>query len=212
MPAPAPGATLPALSAVQPVLFTPRLRLVGNDAGLGPAVAAFVRRNRAHLAPWDPPTPEAFYTEATQTERVREGVAALAAGTAFRYWLTWAERPGEVIGSVHFSQVARGAFHNAMLGYALDAECEGLGLMTEALQAGIAEMFSPRVNLHRLQAAYRPENTRSGAVLARLGFEDEGLARQYLYIAGAWRDHRITALRNPAFRRPTGWVAAPAAP
>lgn len=207
----APSGPLP-LSAVRPVLHTPRLHLVGNDASLGPAVAAFVQRNRAHLAPWDPPTPEAFFTEAAQTARVHEGMAALAAGTAFRYWLTWAERPGEVIGSIHFSQVARGAFHNAMLGYALDAECQGLGLMTEALQAGIAEMFSPRVNLHRLQAAYRPENTRSGAVLARLGFEDEGLARHYLYIAGAWRDHRITALRNPAFRCPAGWANAEPAP
>jgi hypothetical protein len=32
-----------------------------------------------------------------------------------------------------------------------------------------------------------------------LGFEDEGLAREYLYIDGAWRDHRLFALRNAAF-------------
>ena len=115
------------------------------------------------------------------------------------------DAPGRVIGSIHFSQVARGAFHNTMLGYALDAQRQGQGLMHEALQAGIAEMFSPRVNLHRIQAAWRPENARSGAVLSRLGFEDEGLARHYLFINGDWRDHRIAALRNPDFRAPTGW-------
>ena len=40
---------------------------------------------------------------------------------------------------------------------------------------------------------------RSTALLARLGFEDEGLAREYLFIDGAWRDHRMFALRNAAF-------------
>ena len=203
------------LSAVRPVLLTDRLRLVGDDEHLGPAVARFVSRNRAHLAPWDPPTPESFYSPQAQAERVQDSVAALRRGTAFRYWLMWRLPAGcpqapatdavEVIGSLHFSQVARGAFHNAMLGYALDEGCQGQGLMSEALQAGIAEMFSPRVNLHRIQAAYRPENQRSGAVLRRLGFEDEGLARHYLYIDGAWRDHRITALRNPAFQPPADW-------
>lgn len=34
---------------------------------------------------------------------------------------------------------------------------------------------------------------------ARLSFEDEGLAREYLFIDGAWRDHRMFALRNAAF-------------
>jgi len=111
----------------------------------------------------------------------------------------------EVIGSIHFNQVQRGAFHSAMLGYSLDEAYVGQGLMTEALAAGIAEMFSPRVNLHRLQAAYRPENARSAAVLERLGFQFEGMARDYLYIDGAWRDHRITSLHNPAFIRPEGW-------
>jgi ribosomal-protein-alanine N-acetyltransferase len=61
------------------------------------------------------------------------------------------------------------------------------------------------VNLHRIQAAYRPENGRSAAVLERLGFRHEGLARDYLFIAGAWRDHCITALTNPRFAKPDGW-------
>jgi ribosomal-protein-alanine N-acetyltransferase len=46
----------------------------------------------------------------------------------------------------------------------------------------------------------RPENLRSVALLQRLGFDDEGLAREYLYIDGAWRDHRLFALRNAEFR------------
>ncbi|MNR55956.1 ribosomal-protein-S5-alanine N-acetyltransferase [compost metagenome] len=47
-------------------------------------------------------------------------------------------------------------------------------------------------------AHYMPENERSGALLKRLGFEVEGLARDYLKINGAWRDHVLTARINDA--------------
>lgn len=196
-----------ALSAAQPVLQTARLRLVGDDPHLGPAVADYVVRNRAHFAPWDPPAPPEFFSADGQAERVLQGVAAFARGEAFRYWLLPADAPERVIGSIHFSQMARGAFQNAMLGYALDQAAQGQGLMHEALQAGLAEMFSPRVNLHRIQAAWQPSNLRSGAVLQRLGFVQEGLCRDYLFIHGAWRDHCISALLNPAFQKPPGWSA-----
>jgi [ribosomal protein S5]-alanine N-acetyltransferase len=186
-------------------IVTPRLLLQAGSEDLAEAAARFYQRNRAHFARWDPPTPAAFYTVAGQAERVRTGLKAFAEGAAFRYWLSLLDQPDELIGSVHFSQVARGAFHSCVLGYALDERCQGRGLMHEAVSAGIDEMFSPRVNLHRIQAAYRPENQRSGAVLARLGFRIEGLARDYLFIDGAWRDHQVTALINPAFSEPADW-------
>jgi [ribosomal protein S5]-alanine N-acetyltransferase len=111
-----------------------------------------------------------------------------------------------VIGHLRLSQIARGPFHSAMLGYTIDAACEGRGLMSEALRAVIAEAFGPRLALHRIQANARIENRRSLALLERLGFVREGLARNYLYIDGAWRDHVMTALLNPAWpvdRAPT---------
>jgi len=74
--------------------------------------------------------------------------------------------------------------------------------MTEALGAAIAYAFGP-LNLHRIQAAYRPENLRSGRVLERLGFVWEGLAPAYLRVNGQWADHVITALVNPNWKEPT---------
>ncbi len=198
----------------RPEITTARLRLVAGDAGIAPAVCEFQCRNRQHFAPWDPPTADSFYTPETQAARVATGLAAFTNDTAYRYWLIDATRAGgarlpssdvEVIGSLHFSQVSRGAFQSAMLGYALDEAHVGQGLMTEAITAGLEEMFSPRVNLHRVQAAYRPENVRSGRVLERLGFRREGLAPEYLYIDGAWRDHVVMSLRNPSFIAPDGW-------
>ncbi len=44
-----------------------------------------------------------------------------------------------------------------------------------------------------------PENERSARLLARLGFVRVGLARNYLFINGAWRDHVLTERINPRF-------------
>ena len=49
-----------------------------------------------------------------------------------------------------------------------------------------------------------PENTRSGRLLARLGFVREGYSRRYLFINGAWRDHVLTSLTNPTEIPPNG--------
>ena len=195
--------SLPPLA--RPLLRTERLLLRAPGPAQTAAVCDFHLRNRAHFAPWDPPTGESFFTEAFQAERLQQAAEAFQANTGYRYWLALHEAPERIVGSIHFSQVARGAFHSAMLGYALDASLQGRGLMVEALRAGLEEMFSPAVNLHRVQANHRPENRRSAATLQRLGFQVEGLARDYLFIDGAWRDHVMTALLNPAFRRPVGW-------
>jgi len=181
---------------------TARLHLVASDTTLVAPVLAFYTRNAAHFGPWNPPLPPDFVSTRRQRERLSQDRRAFAAGEAFRYWLLSHDDPSTVIGQVHFSSVARGPFQCAMLGYQLDGSLQGHGLMHEALQSGIAEMFSPRVALHRLQAAHLPENRRSAAVLARLGFEREGVARRYLFIHGAWRDHVIHALLNDTLAAP----------
>lgn len=185
-----------------PLIDTPRLLLRASDAAMSRGTLAFFSRNQAHFGPWDPPLPSGFLTLRWQRQRLLQQQRAFAAGEGFRYWLFAKADPGHVVGQVHFSSIVRGAFHNALLGYQLDASAQGRGLMHEALRAAIDEMFSARVNLHRLQAAHLPENRRSAAVLARLGFEREGLARRYLFIAGQWRDHVINALLNEGFRDP----------
>ena len=142
-------------------------------------------------------TDEATFSVAGQRQQLAETAGAAVAGTRIGWWLFAPNEPAVAIGQVHFSQIVLRAFCSAMLGYAIDTTHEGRGLMTEALQAALADAFGPRVRLHRVQANVRPENTRSLALLERLGFEREGLAREYLFIDGAWRDHVMTARRNP---------------
>jgi len=189
----------------QPLLLTARLRLVAPDESLAAALVDFHERNRAHLVPWDPPTDAAFFTEAEQARRLREGAGAFATGTGYRWLLQPIGDPHRVIGSINFSNIVRGAFQSCNLGYALDQAFEGQALMTEALRCAIGEVFSARINLHRIQAAYRPENWRSAEVLKRLGFHDEGLCNDYLFIDGLWRVHRLVALLNRSFVLPDAW-------
>jgi [ribosomal protein S5]-alanine N-acetyltransferase len=184
-----------------PRLDTDRLVLRASDPALADAVADHLCRNRVAHGPWNPPLAEMLFTADGQRARLAAAAYAEAAGAQIGWLLTPRDDEGTVIGHLRFSQIARGPFCNAMLGYAIDAAHEGRGLMREALAAALADVFGPRVGLHRVQANVRPENTRSLALLDRLGFEREGLAREYLFIDGAWRDHVMTALRAP------GWSA-----
>jgi [ribosomal protein S5]-alanine N-acetyltransferase len=181
-----------------PVLIeTPRLRLFLPPLGYSGRYLAYFERNRDHLAPWDPPRPDGFYTEAFWRERLLRDHDDLAADRALRLALQWREPPdGEVIGVLNFNQFVRGAFQATTVGYSLDHGAVGKGVMFEALEAASAHMFN-MLGFHRVMANYMPHNERSGRLLRRLGFVVEGYARDYLYIDGAWRDHILTALTNP---------------
>jgi ribosomal-protein-alanine N-acetyltransferase len=176
---------------------TPRLRLSALDTAHVPALQAFMQRNEAHLSPWSPPKAADFNTPAYWQRTITTALADATAGHAHR-WVIETKPDGELIGTINLTQIARGPFHSAMLGYSLDAAHQGMGLMTEALRLVIQEAFEV-LKLHRLQAAYVTDNQRSARVLNRLGFEVIGTAKQYLYINAAWRDHVITQLINTAF-------------
>jgi len=179
-------------------LRTDRLALRASDPAWAGAAADYYARNREAHARWNPPQAETMFTVDGQRERLANAAAGAAAGTLAGWWLFAHQAPGHAIGQIHLSQIARGPFCNAMLGYSIDAAHEGRGLMREALEAVLADAFA-RLALHRVQANVRPDNTRSLALLQRLGFEQEGLARAYLFIDGAWRDHLLTALRAPGW-------------
>ena len=182
-----------------PTLTTPRLRVAHVRPGFEAETVAFFERNRLHFARWDPPAPPDFYSTAFWERSIVRSVEEFHADRAVRFDLFDRAVDGRrVIGRMGFSQVFRGPFQSCILGYQVDADHEGRGLMFEALTAAIAYMFDVR-DLHRVQANHLPENARSAALLARLGFVREGLAKDYLFIGNAWRDHVLNALTNPRF-------------
>lgn len=183
-----------------PELHTERLVLALARPGMHGAMVRFLERNFAsHLARWSPPADPGFFDETFWRERLALCVEEFHADRAVRFVMRDKDdASGEVIGTCNYTNIVRGAFHACHLGYQIARSHEGRGLMTEALRAGNAFMFE-QMRLHRIMANYRPENARSARVLERLGFVREGMARDYLFIDGAWRDHVLTSLVNPAF-------------
>jgi [ribosomal protein S5]-alanine N-acetyltransferase len=177
-------------------LRTPRLRIVIPSVELASEYAAYAQRNRAHLQPWSPARTEDFYTTAFWEEELPHRSERARRDESFEFVLLPADEGDvRILGEVNLTGIRRGIFDNAYLGYNLDREAVGKSLMFEALTAVIPFAFAPEgLALHRLSAAYRPTNERSGALLRRLGFTVEGYARDYLFIDGAWRDHILTAL------------------
>ncbi|HWH39398.1 MAG TPA: GNAT family N-acetyltransferase [Usitatibacter sp.] len=189
-----------------PELHTERLVVALARPGMHGAMARFIETNfHGHLARWSPPPEPGLFTEDFWRERLALAVDEFHADRAARFVMRQRATPGgEIIGTCSYTNIVRGAFQACHLGYQIGQAYEGRGLMTEALRATNGFVFEG-LRLHRIMANYRPENARSARVLERLGFEREGLAREYLFIDGAWRDHVLTSLRNPHYER--AWIA-----
>ena len=175
-------------------ILTERLQIVLPDIDDAPRQLAYYEANREHFAPWDPARDASFYTVERMEDWIRDNRDAAARGAAFHFILQRrGESGGPYVGTVGLANVVYGVFRAAHLGYSLDRNCVGSGYMHEALGAVIAHAFGA-LDLHRLMANYQPSNERSAEVLRKLGFSIEGFARNYLFLAGEWRDHVLTSL------------------
>ena len=183
-----------------PELQTARLVVRVARPGMQSALARFLADNfEGHLDRWSPPATSAFFSEAFWRERLAVAVEEFHAGRAVRFVLEPREdAAGSIVGTCNYTNIVRGPFLACHLGYQIARSHQGQGLMAEALRATNAFMFGV-LRLHRIMANYRPENERSARLLDRLGFVREGIAKDYLFIDGAWRDHVLTALVNPDF-------------
>jgi ribosomal-protein-alanine N-acetyltransferase len=158
------------------------------EVGDSAAVAAAYRRNREHLAPWDPERPEEFWTDAGQEQDVARQVTAAEDGRTHSYLLWHGDGPERVVvGRAVLTNIVRGHMQSAVLGYWVDHEHQGRGLATAFVEhlVGVAE----QMGLHRLEAGTMLDNVGSQRVLERSGFTRIGVAEGLLFIRGAWQDH-----------------------
>lgn len=100
---------------------------------------------------------------------------------------------GELVGVVNISEIVRGGFQSAYLGYYAFVPHQNKGLMREGLSQVIGEAFGKH-GLHRLEANIQPANSASIKLTKSLGFRHEGFSPRYLKINGEWRDHERFAI------------------
>jgi len=116
----------------------------------------------------------------------------------------------QIVASVNISQIVRGGFQSAYMGYQAFSPYAGHGYMTAAMPLVLRVVFR-HLHLHRVEANIQPGNAPSIALVARAGFVNEGFSERYLKVAGRWRDHerwamtveRWTALQRVARSRTT---------
>jgi [ribosomal protein S5]-alanine N-acetyltransferase len=157
-----------------------------------PLMLALYEHNAAYLQPWDPVRTPRFYTLDYQAREIEAGLEAAARDQGHSFGIE-DRATGALIGRLRLTNIVRGAFQNAYLGYWLDEAHAGGGRMTEAVGVAVGHAFAT-LRLHRVQAATLPHNGGSIRVLLKNGFRREGLAQRYLQIAGRWQDHVLFAV------------------
>lgn len=145
---------------------------------------AMVRAGRRHHRPWvyPPDTEEAFSL-----------YAARAATERSFYCLLRLRETDELVGVANLSEIVRGLFRSAYLGYYGSVLHSGQGLMREGVGLLLRHAFQT-LKLHRIEANIQPGNTSSVRLVRALGFRKEGFSPKYLKIGGKWRDHERWAL------------------
>ena len=155
------------------------------EPGDASSLAAAYARNREHLAPWDPERPDSFYTEAGQVAHIEERLDLEERGLFRNYVIVAPD--GDVVGRTNIQNIIRGTMPGGTLGYWVDKDHLRRGLAKASVE--FCEEQALEIGLHRLEAGTMVENLPSQRVLQALGYEQYGLARQLLYLNGAWRDH-----------------------
>ena len=97
------------------------------------------------------------------------------------------------MGVFNLSEIVRGAFRSAYLGYYALEPYAGSGYMAEAFELVLQVAFLT-LRLHRIEVNVQPRNRHSISLVRRAGFTREGFSRRYVKIAGRWRDHERWAL------------------
>jgi len=125
--------------------------------------------------------------------RVQHNVNRGPAKGGIRWGLTL-KGDDTIIGTAGFPGIDDKTYR-ARIGYNLASAHWGRGLATEAVRALVGFGFA-QLNLNRIEATTNLDNTGSMRVLAKVGFTEEGILRDYVYWreVGAFSDARMYSL------------------
>lgn len=148
-----------------------------------------VRRvSREFLQPWEPTWPKDGAEPAAFRRRLRRFTEDWQSGDSFPFFI-FHRNSDNLLGGVTLSNIRRGVTQAGTIGYWMGYPYIRRGHMAEAVGLVLDYAFD-ELRLHRIEAACLVHNDPSSRLLLKLGFTEEGLARQHLCIDGRWQDHR----------------------
>jgi [ribosomal protein S5]-alanine N-acetyltransferase len=116
-------------------------------------------------------------------------------------WAIRTSTSGALIGTCGFNSWSE-KMRNATIGYDLAPDYWNKGIATEALFEILRAAFVgalPCGPLHRIQADTIPGNIASERVLVKLGFKEEGIRRESVYVRGQYLDMKCFGILRPEF-------------
>lgn len=150
--------------------------------------------SRAFLKPFEPRWTEADLGRSVYFARLKRGLQEAEQGTDYTFFIFVIERGEQrLVGGLTLSNIRRRAAQFVTLGYWMGERYAGHGYMSEAVGAVLPFVFDT-LGLHRIHAAFLPDNLASRRVLEKNGFKEEGYAEKYLQIDGKWADHVLFGL------------------
>ncbi len=111
---------------------------------------------------------------------------------SYNRWIILRKSDELPIGTCGYHKWAKRHFR-AEIGYDLSPAAWGQGYMHEALRAALRHGIEG-MGLNRIDALVYTENDRSIRLLQKLGFQNEGLLRDYFYLNGKFYDHYLYSL------------------
>ncbi len=157
---------------------------------------ALKRASRELHEAWEPRAPAG---ESWYGARAFGRIAATTDTPSNQRHLICRKRDEAILGMVNLSQIFRGPFDNAVMGYWIGSEHTGRGYATEGVRLCLRRAFTT-LGLHRVEANVMPENEASLGVVRRAGFREEGFSPRYLQINGVWADHTRWAITREDWR------------
>jgi ribosomal-protein-alanine N-acetyltransferase len=182
-----------------PVLMGTRVTLRAPRPSDYVAWRTLRKQSRDFLKPFEPRWTEADLSHRVFNSRLKRGREEAKAGTDFTFFIFIRDGGEErLAGGITLSNIRRRAAQFVTLGYWMGQEYAGRGLMTEAVGIILPFVFDT-LGLHRIHAAFLPNNTASRRVLEKNGFREEGFAENYLQIDGKWCDHVLFGLARERY-------------
>lgn len=136
-----------------------------------------------------------FYTENYHRNILHLEYGLCLKLTHIRFYVFEKENPETIVGTVSLYEISN-TYSKAELGYKFSSQHHHKGYASEAVEK-ILDIAFTELGLHRICARVMEENTPSIRLLLGLGFEKEGVCRDFMKLRGQWVDHVQYSLLAP---------------
>lgn len=150
-------------------------------------VMDFYERNKERIALFNPSIPVEYLTSAFWEKKVRFRNSSLKNEKALDFYMFLPDRTDRIVGHIRLFNIESSPRFSCEIGYTVDSMLEGGGYMYEALCMALS-FAKNGLDIHRVVAFCHPGNNRSKKLLASLGFREEGVSHESMFLNDSWQD------------------------